>query len=94
MELGLLLSALQTERAEVAYYVFSNGTKSRYCTALGRSTRCWAGQGQMTREYATHSIHAYIMKTQGYFSVGQKIYQLEFEPFVQPFIAVMKYIFG
>ncbi|XP_069992017.1 uncharacterized protein [Penaeus vannamei] len=29
VELGQLLSALQTERAEVAYYVFSNGSKLR-----------------------------------------------------------------
>ena len=29
VEMGLLLTALQVERAEVAYFIFSNGTRLR-----------------------------------------------------------------
>ena len=33
VEMGLLLTALQIERAEVAYFIFSNGTRLRYSYA-------------------------------------------------------------
>ncbi|XP_066972570.1 uncharacterized protein [Macrobrachium rosenbergii] len=38
VELGMLLTALQLERADVAYFVFSNGTKFRSETNITRSS--------------------------------------------------------